>query len=236
MTSTGSGDERERLVLDHLGLVRSVAARFKYSGESLEDLQQIGTIGLIKAIDRFDASREVKLTTYAVPFIAGEIHHYLRDRASVVRIPRGLQERAVTTTTAESELASELSRSPTISELAERTGLTPEQIIEAQELGRSRRVQSLDQASDPNGNDAPSIAASLGSEDSELETFADRAMIADAIESLSGREKVVVGLRFLSDMTQSQIADRLNCSQMQVSRLQTRALRKLRVRLEASTP
>jgi RNA polymerase sigma-B factor len=236
LTSTGYEQERERLVLEHLGIVRSVAARFKYRGESLEDLQQIGVIGLIKAIDRFDASREVKLTTYAVPFIAGEIHHYLRDRASIVRIPRGIQDRAAKTTAAESELASELGRSPSMRELVERTGLTAEQIIEAQELGRSRRVQSLDQSTDPNGHDAPSIAASLGGDDPQLETLADRAILAEAIESLTGREKIVVGLRFLSDLTQSQIAERLNCSQMQVSRLQTRALRKLRERLEHPAP
>jgi RNA polymerase sigma-B factor len=227
-------EARERLVVEHLGVVRSVAARFKERGESLEDLQQIGVIGLLKAIDRYDPARAVKLKTYAIPFIVGEIRHYLRDRADMLRIPRTLQERASRTGAAESALASELGRSPTVSELAARTGFTPEEIVEARELGAMRRVQSLDQPIDPDGHDSTAIGSHVGAEDALIESFPDRSSLADAIQTLTGRERIVLGLRYLSDMTQMQVAERLGCSQMQVSRLQASALRKVREQLEGA--
>jgi RNA polymerase sigma-B factor len=230
--SSASADERERLVVEHLGVVRSIAVRFKERGESLDDLQQIGVIGLLKAIDRYDPARAVKLKTYAIPFIVGEIRHYLRDRADLLRIPRTLQERATKTAAAESALSSELGRSPTIAELVERTGLTAEEIVEARELSLTRHVQSLDQPVDPDGHDSAAIGAFIGVEDAMIESLPDRSTLAEAIGTLSGRERIVLGLRYLSDMTQTQVAERLGCSQMQVSRLQTSALRKVRAYLE----
>ncbi len=232
MIAAGTSDERERLVLEHLGLVRSIASRFRDRGDSLDDLAQIGVIGLLKAIDRFDPAREVKFKTYAMPFIVGEIRHHLRDRADLLRIPRTIQERATKTAAAESALGAELGRSPAVSELVERTGLTAEQIIEARELSSSRRVQSLDQPLEDAGQDSATLGAFVGSEDPRLESLADRSALADAVEKLTGREKIVLGLRYLSDMTQTDVAERLGCSQMQVSRLQARALNKIRVFLE----
>ncbi len=227
-----AADERERLVVEHLGVVRSVAARFRDRGDSLDDLQQIGVIGLLKAIDRFDPSRAVKLKTYAIPFIVGEIRHHLRDRAELLRIPRTLQERAAKTSSAESALSGELGRSPTISELVDRTGLSVEQIVEARELSLTRRVQSLDQPVDDDSSESATLGAFVGTDDERIESLPDRSTLAAAIETLTGREKIVLGLRYLSDMTQTQVAERLNCSQMQVSRLQASALKKLRSQLE----
>lgn len=223
-------ETRERFVREHLHLVRAVASRFIDRSEPLEDLIQSGSIGLLKAVDRYDPTRQIAFRSYAVPFILGEIRHYLRDRVDMVRVPRPVQDRARMVAATEARLLGELKHSPTISEIAAGAGLTREQVIEARESW-SRRVFSLDQPLDSGDSDSADLGSIIGERDSVLESAIDRAALSKALSSLSGREQVVIGLRFLSDMTQTQVAERLGCSQMQVSRLQAGALAKLRVLL-----
>jgi len=226
-------EKREALVKEHLPLVRSIASRLTGRGEALEDLIQIGVIGLLKAIDRFDPARQVTFRTYATPFILGEMRHHLRDRAEIIRVPRSLQDKARAINVAESALTATLGRSPTLGEVAERTKSSREEVIEARELGWTRRVLSLDQPLDSSDANSNELGARIASPDALLEGAIDRTLLEQVINQLSGAERIVIGLRFIAEMTQMQVAERLGCSQMQVSRLQSRALGKLRIALGA---
>ncbi len=220
---------RGDLVVLHLNLVRFLAVKFANRGEPLDDLVQVGTVGLLKAIDRFDLERGVEFTTYATPTIVGEIKRYFRDKGWAVKVPRRLQELNLAVNRASDKLAVELGRSPTVGELAEHLGAGEDEILEAQELGQAYNLLSLDsEVSGDTDKKSQTLADTVGVSDAELELLEDRANLERAFEVLSGRERVIVYLRFYESVSQTEIAKRLNVSQMHVSRLQAKALEKLR--------
>ena len=224
----GDLQAREQLIERYMSLVRSLARRYAYRGEQLDDLVQIGAIGLIKAIDRFDLERGVELTTYATPNIIGEIKRHFRDKGWSVRVPRGLQELNVQVSKLVEQLTVQLGRSPTIAELAEAAGVEEENVIEALESGRAYSSVSLSPggATDEEGELDP--LESLGSEEHEYEVSEDRAVLAPGFKVLDERERRILHLRFFSGLTQSQIAEQIGISQMHVSRLIRRSLEKIR--------
>jgi RNA polymerase sigma-B factor len=220
---------REHLIEEHMSLVRSLARRYSYRGEQLDDLVQIGAIGLIKAIDRFDLKRGVELTTYATPNIIGEIKRHFRDRGWSVRVPRGLQELNVQLSRLIEQLTVQLSRSPTITELAEAAGVDEEEVLEALESGRAYTSLSLSTGS-AGGDDDEDVdpLESIGVEEHQYEVSEDRAVLAPGFRVLDERERTILKLRFFEGLTQSQIAQQIGISQMHVSRLIRRSLEKIR--------
>ena len=224
---------REELVVAHLNLVRYLAVRFANRGESIDDLIQVGTVGLIKAIDRFDNERGVEFTTYATPTIIGEIKRHFRDKGWSVKVPRRLQELNLAVNRAVETLALELGRSVTVSDLAARLGSSVEDIIESQELGQAYNVLSLDTELAAEGEArSATLLDYVGAHDEALELFENKANLEAAIHVLDPRERVIVYLRFYENLSQTEIAKRLNVSQMHVSRLQARALAKLKQSLK----
>jgi RNA polymerase sigma-B factor len=218
---------RQQLIEQYLSLVRSLARRYSYRGEQLEDLVQIGCIGLIKAIDRFDLERGVELTTYATPNIIGEIKRHFRDKGWAVRVPRGLQELNVQLSKLVEELTVQLGRSPTIAELAKAAGVEEEEVLEALESGRAYSSLSLS-AGGGGDDDELDPLESLGTEEHQYEVSEDRAVLAPGFRVLDDRERRILHLRFFDGLTQSQIAQQVGISQMHVSRLIRRALEKIR--------
>ena len=232
-TETPSDDEyeqlRNELVVAHLNLARFLAVKFANRGEPLDDLVQVGTVGLLKAIDRFDPDRGVEFTTYATPTIVGEIKRYFRDKGWAVKVPRRLQELNLAVNRAGDKLAMELGRSPTVGELAATLSAGEEEILEAQELGQAYNLLSLDsEVSGDTDRKTQTLADTVGVSDARLDLLEDRANLERAFGVLSGRERVIVYLRFYESISQTEIAKRLNVSQMHVSRLQAKALEKLR--------
>ena len=221
----GDVGAREELVQRHLPLVRSLARRFAGRGESLEDLEQVGAIGLIKAIDRFEMSREVALTSYATPNVVGEIKRHFRDRGSAIRIPRNLKELSAKLGKAMERLTALHGRSPTIAELATELDTTPEQVLEALEAGSARSTVSLSSGTDADDLDPMEV---VGEEDLGFDRVDDRASLEPAIGTLPERERDILRMRFEDGMTQSQIADRVGVSQMHVSRLIRKSIDQLR--------
>ena len=225
---------RKQLIEQYMSLVRSLARRYSYRGEQLEDLVQIGAIGLIKAIDRFDVNRGVELTTYATPNIIGEIKRHFRDRGWAVRVPRGLQELNIQLSRLIEELTVQLGRSPTIAELAKGAGVSEEEVLEALESGRAYSSLSLSAGSaghDEDGELDP--LESLGTEEHQYEVSEDRAVLAPGFRVLDERERKILHLRFFEGLTQSQIAQQVGISQMHVSRLIRRSLEKIREEIAA---
>jgi RNA polymerase sigma-B factor len=220
---------REQLIEQYMSLVRSLARRYSYRGEQLEDLVQIGAIGLIKAIDRFDLERGVELTTYATPNIIGEIKRHFRDKGWSVRVPRGLQELNVQLSRLVEQLTVQLARSPTIPELAKAAGVEEEQVLEALESGRAYTSLSLSVGGGGGGDDDDlDPLESLGTEEHQYEVSEDRAVLAPGFKALDDRERKILQLRFFEGLTQSQIAQQVGISQMHVSRLIRRSLEKIR--------
>jgi RNA polymerase sigma-B factor len=220
---------REQLIEQYMSLVRSLARRYSYRGEQLDDLVQIGAIGLIKAIDRFDVDRGVELTTYATPNIIGEIKRHFRDKGWSVRVPRGLQELNVQLSRLIEEKTVELGRSPTIAELAEAAGAEEEEVLEALESGRAYSSVSLSAGTGGQEEDGDlDPLESLGAEEPQYEVSEDRAVLAPGFRVLDERERKILHLRFFKGLTQSQIAHQVGISQMHVSRLIRRALEKIR--------
>ncbi len=220
---------RDELVVAHLNLVRYLAVRFANRGETLDDLIQVGTVGLIKAIDRFDVERGVEFTTYATPTIIGEIKRYFRDKGWAVKVPRRLQELNLAVNRAVENLSIVLGRSATVSDLATHLRASDEEIIEAQELGQAYNLLSLDSELSVDGDaKATTLLDYIGNEDGELELLEDKANLERAFYVLDRRERIIVYLRFYENVSQTEIAKRLNVSQMHVSRLQQRALDKLK--------
>jgi RNA polymerase sigma-B factor len=225
---------REQLIEQYMSLVRSLARRYSYRGEQLEDLVQIGAIGLIKAIDRFDVNRGVELTTYATPNIIGEIKRHFRDRGWAVRVPRGLQELNIQLSRLIEELTVQNGRSPTIPELAKAAGVTDEEVLEALESGRAYSSLSLSAGSGGNDEDGDlDPLESLGTEEHQYEVSEDRAVLAPGFRVLDERERTILHLRFFEGLTQSQIAQQVGISQMHVSRLIRRSLEKIRDEIAA---
>ncbi|MBI2264757.1 MAG: sigma-70 family RNA polymerase sigma factor [Armatimonadetes bacterium] len=203
---------REKLILKHLNLVRFLAAKFANRGESLDDLIQVGTMGLIKAIDRYDSERGAEFSTYATPNVVGEIKRYFRDKGSSLRVPRRLQELSFAVSRAVEDPGKEFSRSPTVSEIASKVGATEEEVLEAQELGQAVNPLSLERRPDL-----------------QLEKLEDKLSLEKAFSRLTKREQIILYFRFYENLSQNEIAQRLEVHQMQVSRLQQKALDKLRL-------
>ena len=227
---------RERLVEDNLPLVRAIARRYAGRGEALDDLVQVGAIGLIKAIDRFDLGRGVELTTYATPNIIGEIKRHFRDRAWAVRVPRGLQELNLQLSRLIEQLTVQLGRSPTIGELARAAGTGEEEVVEAIESGRAYSSLSLSAGPAGGGEDEFDPLELLGVEERRYETCEDRALLAPGFRTLAQRERRILLLRFFEGLTQSQIAQRIGISQMHVSRLIRRSLGRLQEEIAGESP
>jgi RNA polymerase sigma-B factor len=229
----GDLQAREQLIEQYMSLVRSLARRYSYRGEQLEDLVQIGAIGLIKAIDRFDLERGVELTTYATPNIIGEIKRHFRDKGWSVRVPRGLQELNVQLSRLVEQLTVQLSRSPTIPELAKAAGVEEEEVLEALESGRAYTSLSLSVGGGGGDEDDLDPLESLGTEEHQYEVSEDRAVLAPGFKVLDERERKILQLRFFEGLTQSQIAQQVGISQMHVSRLIRRSLEKIRETIAA---
>jgi RNA polymerase sigma-B factor len=225
-------DARDGLVSLHLPLVEHCARRFRNRGEPFEDLVQVGTIGLIKSIDRFDLERGVEFSTYATPTIIGEIKRYFRDKGWAIRVPRRLQELRMQIGTTTSELTQVLGRSPTPRELAEAIGCTIEDIVEGIESGNAYSTLSLDAADDSGEDGGVSMLDMMGLDDEELEQVEIRESIKPLLEALPSREKRILLLRFFKNKTQSEIAAEIGVSQMHVSRLLGRTLEQLRTSLQ----
>ena len=220
---------RDRLVLMHQNLVRYLAGKFMNRGEPIEDLVQVGTIGLINAIDRYDPARGTKFSTYATPTIVGEIRRHFRDKAWSLKVPRRLQELNLATNKSAESLSQRLGRVPTIQEIARAVGASEEETLEAIELGNAYDTVSLDSKLSHEDESAPlSLAEFVGDTDLSLDNLEKYGDLNQAIDCLDARERSIIYLRFFKDMSQTEVAKRLNISQMHVSRLQQKALKRLK--------
>jgi RNA polymerase sigma-B factor len=218
---------REILVEEHLPLVRHFARRFSNRGEPFDDLLQVGTLGLIAAIDRFDPTRGVEFLSFAVPTITGEIKRHFRDQGWSVRVPRRLQELHLSLNAAVGELAQKNGRAPTPSELAEHLGIPRAEVLEGLAVANAYRSSSLDERLSGE-DDSPTLASTLGEEDAALEGVEYRESLQPLLATIPARERRILILRFFGNMTQSQIAADIGISQMHVSRLLSQTLAKLR--------
>ena len=216
-----------------MNLVYSLARRFANRGEPLDDLVQVASMGLLKAIDRFDSGRNVQFTTYAVPTIVGELRRYFRDRSSTIRLPRGLRERSHTLNMAIQNFSQEYGRSPNIAEIAAAVGITEEEVIEGLEGAEATNVASLDTTTDDGDL---SLLDIIGGEDKTMRLLDERMSLAGAMSSLDSRGQNLLYLRFIEGLSQTEIAERLDISQMHVSRLLRRTLKLLRQDLTSKEP
>lgn len=219
-------DIRDALVTMHLPLVEHLARRFRDRGESHEDLVQVGTIGLIKAVDRFDTERGVEFSTYATPTIVGEIKRHFRDRGWAIRVPRRLQEMRLMLNRGTAELSQTLGRSPTVAELAAHLGVSEDEVLEGLESSQAYATTTLDGGDD--ADDSASVAATLGDVDKALEGVENRETLRPLLSALPEREQRILMLRFFENKTQAEIAKEIGLSQMHVSRLLARTLAGLR--------
>ena len=225
----GDPHAREDLIERFLPLARQLARRYQRAAEPLDDLVQVASIGLVKAVDRFDAGRGVAFSSYAVPTILGELKRYFRDSGWAVHVPRGMQERAMQVDRSIKELAGRLGRSPSVDEVAEHTHTSVEDVLGAMEAGLAYEAVSLDsERGNPTEPSAETVADGIGEADERFELVEYGASIAPAVKALSDRDRLILHLRFVEDLTQSQIADRIGVSQMQISRLIRRSLARLR--------
>jgi RNA polymerase sigma-B factor len=224
LARTGDSRLRDELVEAHIGLAGHLARRFVYRGESYDDLVQVASIALIKAVDRFDPERGVEFTTFATQTILGELKRHFRDKGWAIRAPRRLQELYLNLNQSVASLSQTLKRSPTIAELAADTGATEEQVLEALEAGQSYRATSLDSA----GPDDEGLGSRLGVEAEGMGVAEWRTILEPHIRSLPEREQTILRLRFVDCLTQSEIANRIGLSQMHVSRLLVHSLKTLR--------
>jgi len=224
---------RNRLVSQHERLVHYLASRFDPAGAtSMEDLVQVGFLGLIAAIERFDPNQRVSFVTFAVPTIMGVIKHYLRDHTWAVKAPRRLRDLGMSLRRMAEQMEQDLGRPPTLMEMAEAARVSEEQLLEAMELGRLYQSTSLDTfVADDNGDDRFPFAESVGRPDPELQAIEDREALRHALEHLDARQKIIISQRFFQGASQSQVARLLGISQMQVSRLERQALQRLRILL-----
>src|SRR3954468_14259171 len=228
----GDVDARQKLIERHVEFVRRLARRYARRGEQLDDLTQVGCVGLIKAIDRFDGSFGANLTTYAAPNILGEIKRHFRDRGWSVRVPREIQELNVKLTRVIDELTTKLGRSPSVIELAQATGASAEHVLEALESSSAYSALSLSEGPDPD-EEGGGPMETLGQDDEGYEQSEQRITLATGIQRLPARERAILHLRFFEGLTQSEIADRVGISQMHVSRLIRNSLDRMRRELEA---
>lgn len=218
---------RAALVEEYLPFARGLARRYARRGESLDDLEQVAAFGLVKAVERFDPERGIRFTSFAAPTIIGELKRHFRDRGWSVQVPRRLQELSLELGKLSSDLAQELGRSPTVSELAARVGADDEEVLEAMELGRTA-YQSVSIDEPAGEQDTATLADRLAASEDAGETASNRASLARLLDCLPDRERRILHLRFFEDRTQSEIAEEIGISQMHVSRLIARSLDQLR--------
>lgn len=218
---------REQLVERFLPLARDLALRYTYTDEQFDDLLQVASLGLIKAIDRFEPGRGTRFTSYAAPTILGELKRHFRDKGWSVHVPRDLQERTLAVSRATEILSKELGRSPKAREVAEHLGCSVEQVLEAQEAAGSYEAASLDAPVARDDGDSAALVDMLGGEESAYELVEDREAIARSWKELPDVERSVLELRFMHDLNQREIGERIGYSQMHVSRLLRRALTRL---------
>jgi RNA polymerase sigma-B factor len=219
---------REQLVQRFLPLARQLARRYQRGGEQLDDLVQVASLGLLKAIDRFDPARETAFSSFAVPTILGELKRHFRDKGWAVRVPRDLQELAVKVDRVADDMSRELGRAPTPTEISERIGATLEQVLEAREASAAYRAVSLDRPRTDDEEEGDSYADAVGAEDPGFGLAEASATVERLMRVLSDREREVLRLRFEEDLTQSEIGARVGVSQMHVSRLIRQSIARLR--------
>jgi RNA polymerase sigma-B factor len=221
---------RDRAIEAWLPLARHLANRYAGRGEPSDDLQQVAVLGLIKAADRFDADRGIDFAGFAIPTIVGELKRHFRDRTWSIRVPRRLQELRLSITAANNTLTHTLGRSPTVADIAAHLKVSEEEILEGLEGARAYNSASLSTPVNDEGN--TTLADTLGEQDAGFEMAELRVALGPALAALDEREQKIIGLRFYGNLTQSEIAERVGVSQMHVSRLLTRALAKLRTRID----
>lgn len=227
-SQAGDGEARERLIHHNIRLVWSVVQRFINRGYEADDLFQIGCIGLLKAVDKFDLSYDVKFSTYAVPMIIGEIQRFLRDDGAI-KVSRSLKETANRIRKTKDELSKKLGRLPTISEIAEAMEIAPEEVVFAQEANRA--PSSIHEKVYENDGDPITLMDQIA--DEQGGGWFDKVVLREAIARLNEREKLIVYLRYYKDQTQAEVAERLGISQVQVSRLEKKILLQMRDHMEA---
>ena len=224
---------RDELIEAHIGLAEYLARRFANRGEPLDDLIQVASLGLVKAVDRFEPERGLEFSTYATHTIVGELKRHFRDKGWAVRVPRRMQELHLRLSGLVSTLSQELGRSPTIPEIAQAAGTSEEEILEAMEAGQAYRFTSID-APIP-GEEAGSLSQTLGDEDEGMVDAEHRVALSPLIAKLPERQQLILHYRFFEGLTQSEIATRLGISQMHVSRLLARSLAQLRQAADPET-
>ncbi|WP_396027493.1 SigB/SigF/SigG family RNA polymerase sigma factor [Actinoplanes sp. TBRC 11911] len=220
---------REQVIEAWLPLAQHLARRYNGRGEPADDLYQVAALGMIKAVDRFDASRGIEFTAFAIPTIVGEVKRHFRDRTWAVRVPRRLQELRLAISGANNDLNQTLGRAPTVADIAAHLKITEEEVLEGLEGGRAYTATSL--SAPVNDEGAIELSDTLGEIDANFELTENRASLPSAMATLDDRERAIVKLRFYGEMSQSEIGEKLGISQMHVSRLLARAVRKLRVQL-----
>jgi RNA polymerase sigma-B factor len=233
------GDVRARqwLIERHLGFVRRLAQRYSHRGEMLDDLTQVGAVGLIKAIDRFDGQYKVTLATYAAPNVLGEIKRHFRDKGWAIRVPRDVQELNVKLGRVVDELTGKLGRSPSVDELATATHTSTEQVVEALDSSRAYNTISLSAPGSEEGDeDGGDPLEHLGDEDKGYELAEERQLLREGFKELEERERQILHMRFFLGLTQSDIAERIGISQMHVSRLIRQSIDQVRDRLDSPPP
>jgi RNA polymerase sigma-B factor len=227
----GDPAAREALVERFLPLARQLARRYQRGAEPLDDLVQVASLGLLKAIDRFEPDRTTAFSSFAVPTILGELKRHFRDRGWSVRVPRDLQELAMKVDRVSEELSRRIGRAPTPGEIGEEIGVTTEQVLEAREAAGAYRAVSLDRPRDDD-EEGDGMADTMGAEDPGYGLAEDAATVERLMSALSDREREVLRLRFQEDLTQSEIGARVGVSQMHVSRLIRQAVARLRTAAE----
>ncbi len=226
MAQAGDKAARERLVQENIGLVKSIVSRYTARGVDKEDLYQIGMVGLLKAIDYFDLKYDVRFSTYAVPMIAGEIRRFLRDDGAV-KVSRSIKDNRVAVNRSKEQLMEKLGREPTIKEIVEAVGLSMEDVLLA--VNSAQEVTSLQQTIYDGDGSSIRLMDKLSAHSGEGDASLDRMMLADSLSALEQKERELIVLRFYYDQTQSQIAKRMGVSQVQISRLEKRILKKMRM-------
>jgi RNA polymerase sigma-B factor len=224
---------REELVRRYLPFAKNLALRYRGASESFDDLLQVANLGLVNAVDRFDPSRGAPFTAFASPTILGELKRHFRDRVWTVRVPRGLHDRMAMVEKAISELTVELQRSPSVGEIAARLEVDPTDVLEVLEANHNRRPLSLDRPVGGEDTEESPAAEWVGGVDEGYELVEDKLALERALPHLDERERLVLRLRFVEDMTQSQIAERIGHSQMHVSRILRRTLERIRAEVES---
>jgi len=226
--SEGDLAARRQLIERYLPLARSLARRYDGRGESFDDLVQVASLGLVKAIDRFDAERGLSFSSYAVPTMLGELRRYFRDTSWSLHVPRAMQERVLKVNGALERLSGELGRSPSPQQVADELGLPVEEVLEAIEANTAYATSSLDTPMRSADDGSQTIAETIGATDDRFELIEGCASISQALKTLPERERLILQLRFVEDLTQSEIAQRIGVSQMHVSRLIRQALERVR--------